>query len=278
MTIRELANISGISIRTLHYYDKIDLLKPCRIEQNGYRQYNEESLKRLQQIMFYKEMDLPLLKIKNILSQPDFNQKEAIGDQMDLLIAKRNRLTKMIEMMEQILKGNNKMDFSVFEHNELKEVFTNRIMQLGEEYRQALVDEYGSIDACVEELIKNEAKIKVSAVKHYGSVAKYIDALKKAPLPTENRGKLQLKLDGLVKQIAAYKGEDVSNPKVQKLVNQWKETAKEIFETDEYLDMFRRIYSGYMNNTEVIKVMDEMYGSGAITFVGKAMEYNDIHS
>ncbi len=278
MTIRELANISGISIRTLHYYDKIDLLKPCRIEQNGYRQYNEESLKRLQQIMFYKEMDLPLLKIKNILSQPDFNQKEAIGDQMDLLIAKRNRLTKMIEMMEQILKGNNTMDFSVFEHNELKEVFTNRIMQLGEEYRQALVDEYGSIDACIEELIKNEAKIKVSAVKQYGSVAKYIDALKKAPLPTENRGKLQLKLDGLVKQIAACKGEDVSNPKVQKLVNQWKETAKEIFEMDEYLDMFRRIYSGYMNNTEVIKVMDEMYGSGAITFVGKAMEYNDIHS
>ena len=278
MTIRELANISGISIRTLHYYDKIDLLKPCRIEQNGYRQYNEESLKRLQQIMFYKEMDLPLLKIKNILSQPDFNQKEAIGDQMDLLIAKRNRLTKMIEMMEQILKGNNTMDFSVFEHNELKEVFTNRIMQLGEEYRQALVDEYGSIDACIEELIKNEAKIKVSAVKQYGSVAKYIDALKKAPLPTENRGKLQLKLDGLVKQIAACKGEDVSDPKVQKLVNQWKETAKEIFEMDEYLDMFRRIYSGYMNNTEVIKVMDEMYGSGAITFVGKAMECNDIHS
>ena len=57
MTIHELANFTGISIKTLHYYDKIDLLKPYCIAPNVYRQYNEDSLKRLQQIMFYKEMD-----------------------------------------------------------------------------------------------------------------------------------------------------------------------------------------------------------------------------
>jgi DNA-binding transcriptional MerR regulator len=78
MTIHELAKFTGSSIRTLHYYDKIGLLKPSGKEANGYRKYNEDSLLRMQQIMFYKEMDLPLKAIKNILDQPDFNRKEAI--------------------------------------------------------------------------------------------------------------------------------------------------------------------------------------------------------
>jgi len=275
MTIHELANSSGISIRTLHYYDKIELLKPCRIEQNGYRKYNEDSLRRLQQIMFYKEMDLPLKKIINIMNQPGFDQKAAIRDQKDLLIAKRNRLTKLIESMEQILEGNNIMDFSVFEHNEFEEVFRNRIMQLDADYQQALIDEYGSIEACIESMMKNEAKIKKSAIEHYGSVEKYIESLKQAPLPKEGMGKLQVKLDGIVKQIAAYKGEEVSNPEVQKLVDEWKETAQKLFQMEDISEIFKRIYHGYMNSKEVIKVMDEIYGDGSIVFVGRAMEYND---
>jgi DNA-binding transcriptional MerR regulator len=89
MTIHELANFSGISVRMLHYYDRIDLLKPCCVEQNGYRKYNEGSIRRLQQIMFYKEIDIPLKKIKDIMNQPGFDQRAAIRDQKDILIAKR---------------------------------------------------------------------------------------------------------------------------------------------------------------------------------------------
>jgi DNA-binding transcriptional MerR regulator len=99
MTIHELANFTGCSIRTLHYYDKIGLLKSYNKEQNGYRKYNEESLMRLQQIMFYKEMDLPLKTIKNIMNQPDFDPKEAIKEQKELLVAKQNRLTRLIQQM-----------------------------------------------------------------------------------------------------------------------------------------------------------------------------------
>lgn len=275
MTIHELANYSGISIRMLHYYDRIDLLKPCCIEQNGYRKYNEDSLRRLQQIMFYKEMDLPLKKIKEIMNQPLFNQKAAIKNQKDFLIAKRNRLTKLIEQMEQILEGNNEMDFKVFEHNELEEVFRSRIMQLDEGYQQALINQYGSIDALIARMTKNKAKITESAIKYYGSVDKYIESLKQAPLPKEGMGKLQLKLDGIVKKIAAYKGENVSKPEIQKLVNEWKETFKMILEEDDISETFQRIYHSYMNRQEIIKIMDEIYGDGSSVFVGEAMEYND---
>jgi len=225
--------------------------------------------------MFYKEMDLPLKKIKEIMNQPLFNQKAAIKNQKDFLIAKRNRLTKLIEQMEQILEGNNEMDFKVFEHNELEEVFRSRIMQLDEGYQQALINQYGSIDALIARMTKNKAKITESAIKYYGSVDKYIESLKQAPLPKEGMGKLQLKLDGIVKKIAAYKGEDVSKPEIQKLVNEWKETFKMILEQDDISETFRRIYHSYMNRQEIIKIMDEIYGGGSSVFVGKAMKYND---
>ncbi|MHC1722189.1 MAG: MerR family transcriptional regulator [Aminipila sp.] len=275
MTIHELANYSGISIRMLHYYDKIDLLKPCCIEPNGYRKYNENSLGRLQQIMFYKEMDLPLKKIKDIMNQPLFDQKAAIKNQKEFLVAKRNRLTKLIEQMEQILEGNNEMDFKVFEHNELEEVFRSRIMQLDEEYQQALINQFGSIDAMIARMTKNKAKIQESAIKYYGSMDNYIESLKQAPLPKEGMGKLQLKLDGIVKQIADLKGQDVSSAEVQRLVNEWKKVFQMILGEEDLSEVFPRIYHSYMNSREIIKMMDETYGEGSIVFVGKAMEYND---
>ena len=279
MTIHELADFSGISVRTLHYYDKIDLLKPCCVEQNGYRKYNEDSLRRLQQIMFYKEMDLKLKEIRNILNHPGFNQMKAIQDQKDLLTARRNRLTKLIEQMECILKGDNAMDFTIFEHNELEEVYRSRIMQLEAEYQQELINIYGSIDGFIERAMKNKAHIEDSAIKHYGSVDKYIESLKQAPFPKEGMGKLQLKLDGIVKKLADCKGEEVSNAGVQKLVDEWKETFKLMLEkydsADKFPQQFQHIYHTYIENKDIIKVMDGIYGEGSAAFVGKAMEYND---
>jgi len=279
MTIHELADFSGISVRTLHYYDKIELLKPFCVEQNGYRKYNEDSLRRLQQIMFYKEMDLPLKEIRNILNHPDFDQMEAIRDQKDLLTAKRNRLTRLIELMERILKGDNAMDFTAFEHNELEEVYRSRIMQLEPEYQQEFINLYGSIDAFIERTTKNKARIEESAIKHYGSVDKYIESLKQMPFPKEGMGKLQLKLDGVIKQIADCKGEEVSSPGVQKFVEEWKETLKMMLEkydsADKFPQQFQHIYHTYIENKDIIKVMDGIYGEGSAAFVGKAMEYND---
>ena len=277
MTIHELANYSGISVRTLHYYDKIDLLKPCCIEPNGYRKYNEDSLRRLQQIMFYKEMDLPLNKIKEIMDQPSFDQKTAIRSQKDFLTAKRNRLTKLIEQMEQILEGNNAMDFKVFEHNELEEVYRSRISQLDEYFQQGILSQYGSIDAFIARMMRDEDKVRESAVKHYGSFEKYLETLRQSPLPKEGMGKLQLELDGILKQLTSHKGEEVNTPEVQTLVDRWKETFRKIAGKDDISDAFKKVYHAYQNSRPIIDLMDETYGEGSIEFVGKAMEYHDTH-
>ncbi len=280
MTIHELAKFTGSSIRTLHYYDKIDLLKPSCVEPNGYRKYNEDSLVRLQQIMFFKEMDLPLKAIKNILNQPNFDRKEAIKEQKELLLAKRNRLTRLIEQMDQILKGEDILDFSIFEHNELEEVFRNRLMQLDEDYQQELIQLYGSLDNYISNMMKNEAGIKESAIRYYGSVRKYIEELKKTPPVTrEGVGKLQLKLDETFRRIASYKEtNDVSQPELQGLITEWKSTFSELCQMEDITELFRNIYHGYAESDAIIKAMDDIYGEGSSVFVGKAMEFYDTHS
>lgn len=279
MNIHELAKLSGISVRTLHYYDKINLLKPSGMETNGYRKYDESSVRRLRQIMFYKEMDLPLKEIRDILNHPEFNQKEAIRDQRDLLIAKRNRLTRLIEQMEHILEGDDEVDFSAFEHSEIEEVYRSRIMQMEPEYRQGIIDLYGSIDAFIGRATKNKARIEESAIKHYGSVEKYLEVLRNAPFPKEGMGKLQLQLDNTVKKIASFKDGDAANPEVQSLVCDWKNTFKMILEkndcAEKFQETFQNIYRNYIESKEIIKYMDGIYGEGATAFIGRAMEYND---
>ena len=72
MLIKEIAKLTGVSVRTLHYYDEIGLLKPSSVDsQNGYRYYDEKSLERLQEILFYRELDFPLKAISEIISSPD---------------------------------------------------------------------------------------------------------------------------------------------------------------------------------------------------------------
>jgi DNA-binding transcriptional MerR regulator len=226
--------------------------------------------------MFYKEMDLPLKMIKRIMNQPDFDRKEAIKDQKELLIAKRNRLSRLIDHMEQILEGEDTLNFSVFEHNELEEVFRNRLMQLDEDYQQALIKEYGSLEECIKDMMKNEDKIKESAIEYYGSVKNYIESMKQAPIPKEDMGKLQAELDGIVKQITALKeGNDVSLPEIQQLVMEWKDTFGKLMQMEDISEMFRQMYHGYMESPEIIQAMDHIYGEGSTVFLGKAMEYYD---
>ena len=82
MHIREFAKLTGVSVRTLHYYDEIGLLNPSFVdEQNGYRSYDERSLERMQEILFYRELDFSLKSIAEILSSPNYNKRKALIEQ-----------------------------------------------------------------------------------------------------------------------------------------------------------------------------------------------------
>ena len=106
MQINEFAKLVSVSVRTLHYYDEIGLLKPAFVdEQNGYRFYDETSLERMQEILFYRELDFELKSIAEILSSPDYDKQKALAEQRKLLILKKERLERIIAALDSAEKG-----------------------------------------------------------------------------------------------------------------------------------------------------------------------------
>ena len=106
MQIKEFADFTGVSVRTLHYYDEIGLLKPAYVEeQTGYRYYDEGSLERMQEILFYRELDFPLKNICEILSSPGYDKQEALNKQRKLLVLKKQRLERLIEALDNAKRG-----------------------------------------------------------------------------------------------------------------------------------------------------------------------------
>lgn len=107
--------MTGVSVRTLHYYDEIGLLKPAIVDaQNGYREYDKKSLVRMTEILFYRELDFPLKTILQILSSPDYDKAEAIRKQKELLTLKRERLDRLISALDEAEKG--EIPMSIFDN------------------------------------------------------------------------------------------------------------------------------------------------------------------
>ena len=107
-TVKEVSELTGISIRTLRYYDEIDLLKPAKVTEAGYRLYDESSLKNLRQIMFFREMEVPLSEIKVIMKDSESDNRKILETQKMMLEIKRNRLNGIIEWISDVLKGEDK--------------------------------------------------------------------------------------------------------------------------------------------------------------------------
>ena len=114
MTVNEVSKLTGLSVRTLQYYDKIGLLSPSGHTDAGYRLYDDMALERLQQIMLFRELEFPLKDIKEIISDPDFDRKKALEQQIELLKLRREHLDDLIAFAEKINKtGVKTMDFKV---------------------------------------------------------------------------------------------------------------------------------------------------------------------
>ena len=116
MNIGELSALSHVSIRTLRHYDKIGLLRPSHVTEAGYRQYNEEALKKLHTILLFRELEFPLADIQRIIQAPHFNPADALEKQITLLTMRREHINNLIHLAEELQsKGMNHMDFSAFD-------------------------------------------------------------------------------------------------------------------------------------------------------------------
>ncbi|MPW27330.1 MerR family transcriptional regulator [Alkalibaculum sp. M08DMB] len=173
-TVKKLAELAGISTRTLRYYDEIDILKPARINSSGYRIYGETQIDKLQQIMFYRELGVGLDSIKTILCSSSFNKHDALREHHGKLLDKKQQLELLIANVEKTIamtEGRTYMsDKEKFEGFKKKMIEENEL-KYGKEVREKYGN--GTIDSF-------NQKIKNMSEEQYDLIQKLTDDLNEA--------------------------------------------------------------------------------------------------
>ena len=139
ITVNEVSKLTGVSIRTLQYYDTIGLLPPTEYSEAGYRLYDDTAMERLQQILLFKELEFPLKEIKHIIDSPDFDRNKALEQQIELFIMKKEYLEGLITFARKIkTTGVDRMDFKVFDTTKMDEYARRAKEQWGQtvEYKE----------------------------------------------------------------------------------------------------------------------------------------------
>ena len=167
-TVKEVSDLTGVTIRTLHWYDEIGLLKPESKTESNYRLYSDNSLNTLQQILFFKELGFELDSIKNILESENYNEQETLNKQKELLILKQKKLEKIINLITSKLEGECKMSFNEFNDTEYEKVI--------HEYKDEAQNRWGHTDAYKESMEKSKKYSKDDWAKiHAESDAIYLE-------------------------------------------------------------------------------------------------------
>lgn len=215
-TVQQLARLAGVTTRTLHHYDHIGLLKPAQIAPNGYRQYEIKELLRLQQILFFRELELPLEEIKRILDHPRFNPQTALQEHRQLLKLKRKRLDDLLITIDKTL--NQLSQNTSMKDQELYSGFSKEEM---EAYTQEAKQRWG-------EEVVNES------VKRYEQLS--------------STQKQRMKEDGdrFMQEIVANMAHGASSFAVQRLIGQHYESLRFFYEPN--LELYRNLGSMYVED------------------------------
>ncbi|MBW9159116.1 MerR family transcriptional regulator [Clostridium tagluense] len=286
-TIKQVSDLTGISVRMLHYYDKIGLLKPSNFTDAGYRLYDDEALETLQQILFFKELDIPLKEVKEIMASAHFDKMQALKSHEKLLILKRNRLNDLIELVNKTLKGENTMSFKEFDMSE----YYNALEEFKTEHKDIIIKSYGSIDKYnefIETCKSKEAEIAKMAIKQYGNIEKYVKAMKKNfnsdmfiieeqfnDFKKDCLEDKHPKLKELYKKLVSDLSKDPSSKEIQQIAKEITNTAKkdyEIFKMDNGDDYWYSMVQIYLVYPKWIEEVDKKYGNGASKFIGEALK------
>ncbi|RBW67308.1 MerR family transcriptional regulator [Bacillus taeanensis] len=238
MKVKEAAALVGISVRTLHHYDKIGLLTPDHLTESGYRLYSDRNLETLQQILFFKELGFSLKQIKEIIDSPSFDRYEAFLLQRNMLLEKRSRLDKMIALIDKTIqyeKGEismtNKEKFEGFDFSD-------------NPYEQEARKRWG--DQAVDEANAKVGKLSKEAQK---AVAKRWDAI--------------------YTNLASLRNTSPASTDAQAAIKEWYDFLNNNFGTYS-LDTFKGLGQMYVDDERFTKNIDK-YGEGLSLFMRDAM-------
>ncbi len=275
-TVKEISDLTGISVRTLHYYDEIGILKPTDKSEAGYRLYDDKALETLQQILFFREFDISLKEIKAVLENPVLDRNQILRMQRKMLVEKKERMERLIASIDRILKGDNAMDFEIFSKTEIEDMYHAMEANMSEEQKAVFIGEYGSMEAWKEAFLKNAStqdaqKNFQKVVEWYGSKEGALDASKNPGDPGIFAA-YQKRLGEIMKKLSEKKGEDVDSFAVKELVGEYDFVTKQLFRLPDAAAMVLEIAAAYRTDPKIQEAQDSIYGEGATEYMGRAME------
>ena len=274
-TVKEVSDITGISVRTLHYYDEIGLLKPSAKSEAGYRLYDDKALETLKQVLFFREFGIPLKDIKSMLDDPAVDKAQILRLHRKMLLAEKERIERLVSGIDDFLKGENKMDFTVFDKTELEEIFQTMLDNMPEDIKALSIKEFGSIEQWKEHYIKVSSSEKMQegyaeVVKWYGGKEKYLSVMNDS-VSSEYAEDCNRQIDKILYELAAKKGCAVDSDEVKELVLQYAAKMKEFSRIEQEKGLMLATAKSY-NNELIKKKTDEKYGEGASEFFAQAIE------
>lgn len=272
-TVKEISDLTGISVRTLHYYDEIGLLKPTEKSDAGYRLYDDKALETLQQILFFREFDISLKEIKAVLDNPALERNQILQVQRKMLVTKKERMERLIASIDDILKGENKMDFTIFTKTEVEEMFQTMLEHMPENMRNIAIKEFGSIEqwkkhymevVSSEEMQKGYAKV----VEWYGGKDKFL-SVARTPVSKEVAESYNKRIEAILQKLIAKQNCDIDSFEVKELVGEYGFVMKQLAQIKEEKG-FMMAQTQYYRNEQIKPMIDEKYGEGASDFFAQA--------
>ena len=251
-TVKEISDLTGISVRTLHYYDEIGLLKPTEKSDAGYRLYDDKALETLQQILFFREFDISLKEIKAVLDNPALERNQILQVQRKMLVTKKERMERLIASIDDILKGENKMDFTIFTKTEVEEMFQTMLEHMPENMRNIAIKEFGSIE------------------QWYGGKDKFL-SVARTPVSKEVAESYNKRIEAILQKLIAKQNCDIDSFEVKELVGEYGFVMKQLAQIKEEKG-FMMAQTQYYRNEQIKPMIDEKYGEGASDFFAQAIE------
>lgn len=271
-TVKEVQELTGVSIRILRYYDEIGLLKPAEVTEAGYRLYDENSLKNLRRIMLFRELEVPLMEIKEIMKKSEKDNRKFLETQKEMLEMRRNYLNGMIEWVSDMLKGEDKMSFEAFNDEDVQKVIQHSLEVMSEEDKRAVIDYYGDIAGFQEAVTESfrDEKACEHLIKIYGSKEKAVEASLKS---TGNREEFEQQRDEInrvyEKFAAAMKNSD--EEMAMEAVKELGESYKGFVRVENARALLLEIAKDYLNHSQLEEGTDKAYGKGVTKYIGLAI-------
>lgn len=275
-TVKEVSRQTGISVRTLHYYDQIGLLKPTAFSEAGYRLYDDKALETLGQILYFREFDLPLKEIREILHNPDFDRNQILQTQKAMLELKRDRLNRLIDSIDGILKGEEKMDFTVFGKEDIQEICQASFANMPKEAQEIAAEQYGSAKNYQKYLLeqmstKQAQKRMAKLVEWYGGKENYMEAVTH-PLSVQVTEAYGKRFDAARTKLIEKKGTDVKTFEVRECVGEMEFVSGQLLRLKDMKGYMLETAKDYRENEQLRRHIEETYGEGVCDYLADAIE------